>query len=475
VVAESSKANKKRISTGLPLRSIRRTFRGLMASSPAVAASHSSFPAFSPGNAKQAVLEHLAETPRLARVTAASHLEIRPAPATVSFGIAALNTLTGGLPRGCLTEIVGPDSSGRTSVLLAALAAATQRGEICALIDATDSFHPHSAAAAGIDLCRLLWVRCTAPPSSPDSPASSPGIKPRTDPKIIHARRDTSSSHTPKASFSGLTRPPCPFRQLRESRDGYVTASTYRGAPEPSGLRNLFQSSPAHTASSKNLHKASVQTAIFSTAEESYSDISHESVFSQQDTRAKRLKMEGPAERALRATDLLLQSGGFGMVAIDLAGIPVKTARRVPLTTWFRFRRVIESTPTVLLLVGEQPCAQTCASLGLRMSGQEASSVPQSNASSVVSRRPLAESYQFSAVSCPLSASSQLFASSNSSFTRATSAPEFAAQSSKSEISLTHARLLEGLHLRIELLRARSERKPMQSVIGFQAKAAWTG
>ena len=133
-----------------------------MASSPAVAASHSSFPAFSPGNAKQAVLEHLAESPRLARVTAASHLEIRPAPATASFGIAALNTLTGGLPRGCLTEIVGPDSSGRTSVLLATLAAATQRGEICALVDATDSFHPHSAAVAGVDLSRLLWVRCTA-------------------------------------------------------------------------------------------------------------------------------------------------------------------------------------------------------------------------------------------------------------------------------------------------------------------------
>src|SRR6516165_3290493 len=119
-----------------------------MASSPAVAASHSSFPDFSPRNAKQAVLEHLAETPRLARVTAASHLEIRPAPDTVSFGIVALDALTGGLPRGSLTEISGPDSSGRTSVLLAALAAATPRGEICALIDATDSFHPHSAVAA---------------------------------------------------------------------------------------------------------------------------------------------------------------------------------------------------------------------------------------------------------------------------------------------------------------------------------------
>src|SRR4029077_15900480 len=101
-----------------------------MASSPAVTAHH--FP-FSPGDGKSAVLQHLAETPRLARVTAASHLEIRAAPDTVSTGIPSLDPLTGGLPRGGLTEIIGPDSSGRTSVLLAALAAATQRGEICAL------------------------------------------------------------------------------------------------------------------------------------------------------------------------------------------------------------------------------------------------------------------------------------------------------------------------------------------------------
>ena len=84
----------------------------------------------------------------------------------VSSGIPALDALTGGLPRGCLTEICGPASSGRTTVLLAALAAATRRGEFCALIDASDALDPHSAAAAGIDLDRLLWVRCSDSPQN---------------------------------------------------------------------------------------------------------------------------------------------------------------------------------------------------------------------------------------------------------------------------------------------------------------------
>jgi len=95
-----------------------------------------------------------------ASVTPASQLEIRPTPQMVSSGIPALDALTGGLPRGCLTEVCGPASSGRTTVLVAALAAATRRGEFCALIDASDALDPHSFATAGVDLDRLLWVRC---------------------------------------------------------------------------------------------------------------------------------------------------------------------------------------------------------------------------------------------------------------------------------------------------------------------------
>jgi hypothetical protein len=67
--------------------------------------------------------------------------------------------LGGGFPRGQLSELVGPRSSGRTSLMLQSLAAATARGELVALVDALDMLDVESAAAAGVDLDRLLWIR----------------------------------------------------------------------------------------------------------------------------------------------------------------------------------------------------------------------------------------------------------------------------------------------------------------------------
>src|SRR6202521_1102399 len=126
--------------------------------------------------------EFASTDPRLAHITPASRLDIRPAPEMVSSGVPAIDALTGGLPRGCLTEICGPDSSGRTTLLLAALAAATRRGEFCVVVDASDTLDPHSAAAAGVELDRLLWVRCGEETTQRNSPQN-----PRTKQKIPQA------------------------------------------------------------------------------------------------------------------------------------------------------------------------------------------------------------------------------------------------------------------------------------------------
>jgi hypothetical protein len=67
--------------------------------------------------------------------------------------------LDGGLPRGHLVELVGSRTSGRFSTLLSALAAATGTGEAAALVDLGDALDPAAAAAFGVDLERLLWVR----------------------------------------------------------------------------------------------------------------------------------------------------------------------------------------------------------------------------------------------------------------------------------------------------------------------------
>ncbi len=97
-----------------------------------------------------------------ARFGAAFKLHEKVATETISTGIAEVDGLTGGLPRGAITEIFGPRSSGRTSLIYSALAAATAHEEICALVDTNDVFAPTAATTAGIDFDRLLWVRCAA-------------------------------------------------------------------------------------------------------------------------------------------------------------------------------------------------------------------------------------------------------------------------------------------------------------------------
>ncbi len=77
-------------------------------------------------------------------------------------------------------------------------------------------------------------------------------------------------------------------------------------------------------------------------------------------------------DQSLRATDLLLQGGGFGMVVLDLRDIPAEIVRCVPLNVWFRFRRAVEDTETVLLLLERESNAKTCASLVLRLSADSA-------------------------------------------------------------------------------------------------------
>lgn len=169
-------------------------------------------------------------------------LRERPPAVMLPTGMPELDALLGGLPRGAITEICGPASSGRTTLLVAALAAATARQEVCAVVDTHDRLDPRSASTAGADLERLLWVRCGA-------------------------------------------------------------------------------------------------------------NVNH----------------------ALKAADLLLAAGGFGLVALDLGEIPHRLARRIPLASWFRFRRTVENTPTALVVLAQAPVAGSCASLVLELSRQSES------------------------------------------------------------------------------------------------------
>jgi recombination protein RecA len=110
----------------------------------------------------RAHLESLLRTRRLDRTltTALPPLDPRDEAASAASGVFPLDArLGGGFPRGQLSEVVGPRSSGRTSIMLQTAAAATGRGELVALVDVLDMLDVESAVASGVDLDRLLWIR----------------------------------------------------------------------------------------------------------------------------------------------------------------------------------------------------------------------------------------------------------------------------------------------------------------------------
>lgn len=105
----------------------------------------------------RAELEALLRARKLDRTVTRGEVSTQGGLAT---GIAVLDeALGGGVPRGEMSEATGPRSSGRTSVVCAALAATTRRGEFTALVDTVDMFDPASAAQAGVVFDRLLWIR----------------------------------------------------------------------------------------------------------------------------------------------------------------------------------------------------------------------------------------------------------------------------------------------------------------------------
>jgi hypothetical protein len=72
-------------------------------------------------------------------------------------------------------------------------------------------------------------------------------------------------------------------------------------------------------------------------------------------------------EHAFKATDMLLQAGGFGLVMLDLGDVPAKSAKRIISSWWYRFRRTLESTPTALVVIVEDSAVRSCAAMALEL------------------------------------------------------------------------------------------------------------
>ena len=199
--------------------------------------------------AARAELESLLRARNLDRTFTVTH----PLPAThpadrlVTTGVPSLDAaLGGGVPRGQISELVGAASSGRTAVLHRLLAQATGQGELAAVVDVCDAFDPATAAAQGVRLDHLLWVRGEA---------------------------------------------------------------------------------------------------------------------------------ESAVSRAIKALNLVVSAGGFGLVVFDAGGVPPRALGHLPFTTWLRVHRVIEGGDTACVLLADTPLARSTGGASVRLGADRRSEV----------------------------------------------------------------------------------------------------
>jgi hypothetical protein len=77
-----------------------------------------------------------------------------------------------------------------------------------------------------------------------------------------------------------------------------------------------------------------------------------------------------PLEQAFKCADILLQGGGFSLIALDLSEMEERQLRNVPLTTWFRFSQVVEKLNTAFIVLSSTAIAASCVPLVLQCSLQ---------------------------------------------------------------------------------------------------------
>jgi len=264
---------------------------------------------------------------------------LTPAPRSirpvVPTGIAAIDTLLeGGLPVGGITEVVGQESSGRTALALSFVAGMTAVGKVCAWIDVSNALDPESAAAAGVDLERLLWVRCGVAETENDAPVQQDFRLPE-----------------------GYLAPQSVTKGLHGGGFGPHPRGEVKGMSEALG-ELLERQAVAPRCAEPQRRVVSEQTTIPAVP-----------LWPQRHGRrpAVSAKPWARIEQALRVADLLLQAGGFGAIVLDMADLAPEYALRVPLATWFRYRAAAERTQASVVLLTQQACAKSSAALVLRL------------------------------------------------------------------------------------------------------------
>lgn len=267
--------------------------------------------------------------------------------------------LEGGLPVGAITEIVGSECSGHTSLALSFLARRTQAGKICGWVDVSDALHPESAAAAGVDLDRMLWVRC--------------GILAANGAAAVHSRFALPPQYlAPPTITKGLhgggfgPHPRGEAKGLSEAVSGLLRPKD----PTPAAPQELLdrRSAVSSHESSRESPPKPIAPLLPQPLQERLTDSTGQLRASNHPTRHTPWTRIGQKiDQALRVTDLLLQAGGFSAIVLDMGSIAPEFVSHVPLATWFRYRAAAERSQTSVLLLTQSACAKSSAGLVLRL------------------------------------------------------------------------------------------------------------
>lgn len=244
--------------------------------------------------------------------------------------------------------MIGAECSGRTTLALSFLAQITKAERVCAWIDVSDMLSPESAAGCGIDLKRLLWIRC--------------GIQ-------AAARSESSSQNNFYLPERYLT-PPAVKKGLHGGGFGPHPRSEAKGLS--AGISDLLRrdsvtplyAEPRCSGTQRNIRAQRETIEPHTLCSSKRQNLS---------TRAAKPWLR--IEQALQVTDLLLQAGGFSAIVLDLGSIAPEHVSRIPLAVWFRYRAAAERSRTSVLLLTQHACSKSSAGLVLRLQGRSPLSI----------------------------------------------------------------------------------------------------
>lgn len=320
-----------------------------------------------------AVLKKEIEATLAARIPAALSPVPQSAPRLHPTGNLHLDSLLdGGFPLGTLCEITGPECSGRSAIALALLASASREGA-CAYIDVSDSCSPHSAAAAGVVLPNLLWVRLTSaiePEASPNSRA----LPLSTD--NTRERQQLSQQHCGGPHPRGETKGLAPALEQMLFQKDERRKRKMEGTPGyPNQPLSLSHASADQVEWEQFNSRKQDDRDPLRQLDKAAAEAARQRAATSASLPSKRTLQNKPwslLDRALRATDQVLQAGGFRVIVLDLASVTTAQAQRIPSNSWWRFQKAAKHSDSIFLVLSQTPCARSSADCVLECSHGEA-------------------------------------------------------------------------------------------------------